>query len=106
MRYRRQTRERLCFALGVAAQSTRSRKCAVGARARQWVCGQAIKARVERHAADALPIVQDVKASDRSGLRQVAHELNVRGILTARDGLWHPTTVRNLLMRAGCYAGP
>ena len=34
---------------------------------------------------------------DARSLRQIAAELNARGVKTARGGKWHATTVRNIL---------
>ena len=60
---------------------------------------KAVRAKADRHAEDVLPIVEDIKAAGITTLHGIAAELNERGILTARDGQWHPTTVRNLLSR-------
>ena len=60
---------------------------------------KALKAEADRHAQDVLPIVQDIEASGVTTLQGIAAELNDRGILTARSGQWHPTTVKNLLER-------
>ena len=60
-----------------------------------------IKAKADRHAADVLPVVDDIQAAGINSLLGIAAELNERGILTARKGQWYPTTVRNLLTRAG-----
>ena len=46
-------------------------------------------------------VVGRSNASSVAGLRKIAEELNTRGILTARNGQWYPTTVRNLLARSG-----
>jgi hypothetical protein len=32
-------------------------------------------------------------------LAELAQELNVKGVQTARGGVWHPSTVRSVLMR-------
>ena len=40
--------------------------------------------------------MNDIAAGGAS-LRQIAAELNARGIKTARGGKWHATTVRNIL---------
>jgi len=58
-------------------------------------------AKADRHAQDVLPIIDDITSVGVTGLRGIAAELNDRGILTARSGKWHPTTVRNLLARSG-----
>jgi len=61
-----------------------------------------VKARADRHAQDVLPIIDDIRSADgAAGLRKIAEELNARGILTARQRQWYPTTVRNLLARSG-----
>lgn len=51
------------------------------------------------HAANLLPIIRQIAAGGAS-LRQIADELNARGIKTARGGLWYAATVRNILARA------
>ena len=58
-----------------------------------------------RQAADArarnvLPIVRQMQASGLTTLRQFADALNARGIRSARGGIWHTSTVRDLLTRA------
>jgi hypothetical protein len=60
-----------------------------------------IRAKADRHAEDVVPIVDDIRSAGISGLRGIAAELNARGTLTARQGQWYPTTVRNLLARSG-----
>jgi len=55
------------------------------------------KARARAHAENVLPVVEKIRAGGAS-LRQVAAELNARGIKTARGGKWHATTVRNAVM--------
>lgn len=52
-------------------------------------------------AAEYADIVADVRASGAHSLAAMAAELNHRGILTARGGRWHASTVRNLLARVG-----
>ena len=54
------------------------------------------KARALAHAENVLPVVEQIRAGGAS-LRQIAAELNARGIKTARGGKWHATTVRNIL---------
>jgi DNA invertase Pin-like site-specific DNA recombinase len=51
-------------------------------------------------AANVLPIVRQLQASGVTTLREIAMALNARGIHTARGGVWHQSTVRNLLARA------
>jgi DNA invertase Pin-like site-specific DNA recombinase len=54
------------------------------------------KARALAHAANVLPVVEQIRAGGAS-LHRIAEELNARGIKTARGGKWHATTVRNIL---------
>lgn len=54
------------------------------------------KARALAHAENVLPVIEQIRAGGAS-LRQIAAELNARGINTARGGKWHATTVRNIL---------
>ncbi len=62
---------------------------------------EAIVASADRHAQDVLPVIDDIREAGVSSLKGIAAELNARGILTARRGQWHPTTVKNLLARSG-----
>lgn len=55
------------------------------------------KVRAQVHAENVLPMIEQIRAGGAS-LRQIAAELNARGIKTARGGKWHATTVRNILM--------
>jgi len=41
----------------------------------------------------------NIRAQGHQTLRAMAAELNRRGILTRRGGMWHVSTVRNLLER-------
>ena len=50
------------------------------------------------HATNVLPVIRQIAAGGAS-LRQIADELNARGIKTARGGLWYATTVRNVMAR-------
>jgi DNA invertase Pin-like site-specific DNA recombinase len=58
----------------------------------------------DQHAANVLPVVHQI-AEGGASLRQLAEELNARGIKTARGGLWHAATVRNLLSRENLFGG-
>jgi DNA invertase Pin-like site-specific DNA recombinase len=53
----------------------------------------------DRHAGNVLPIIRQIQGSGAGSLRAIADALNARGIKTARGGVWHPSTVRNLLYR-------
>ena len=55
------------------------------------------------HAANVLPVIRQIAAGGGS-LRQIADELNARGIKTARGGLWYAGTVRNVLAREDAIA--
>lgn len=54
--------------------------------------------KADQHAANVLPIIRQIAARGAS-LRQIADELNTRGIKTARGGLWYAATVRNVMAR-------
>jgi DNA invertase Pin-like site-specific DNA recombinase len=53
----------------------------------------------ERFARELAPVIEDIRQAGIVSLKAIARELNSRGILTARGGAWHPTTVKNLLAR-------
>lgn len=54
------------------------------------------KALALTHAKNVLPMIEQIRVGGAS-LRQIATELNGRGIKTARGGKWYATTVRNIL---------
>jgi DNA invertase Pin-like site-specific DNA recombinase len=58
------------------------------------------RAAADRFAANVLPVVREIQASGVTTLLGIAAALNARGVRTARNGAWHPTTVHNLLSRA------
>ena len=60
---------------------------------------EAVKAGAAERATDLAPIVADIRAGGATSLPAIARELNGRGIVTARGGVWHPSSVRNLLAR-------
>ena len=60
---------------------------------------EAVRANAVSRAADYADIVADIRASGAASLPAIAKELNERGIVTARGGRWHPSSVRNLLQR-------
>lgn len=51
-----------------------------------------------QHAANVAPVILQI-ASRGASLRQIADELNTRGIKTARGGLWYAGTVSNVIAR-------
>ena len=53
----------------------------------------------DNFAANVLPVVRQIQASGATTLAQMAAALNARGIPTARGGVWHAMTVRNVLHR-------
>ena len=65
--------------------------------------GAALRATVaqnaDRHAKDLALVIGVVRAAGAMPLRAFAAELNARGMLTRRGGVWHVSTVRNLLDR-------
>jgi DNA invertase Pin-like site-specific DNA recombinase len=58
-----------------------------------------IKAKASERAENLRAIVEDIRAHGITSVRTIADELNTRGILTARGGEWHPTTVVRLMER-------
>jgi DNA invertase Pin-like site-specific DNA recombinase len=60
---------------------------------------EVIKTKAAGRAGDYAPIIADIRASGATSLPAIAKELNERGIITARGGRWHPSSVRNLLQR-------
>lgn len=97
--------------------SERTKAALAAAKARGTVLGWAIPARREeqkraatagamrnaakadQHAANVLPVIRQI-ASEGASLRQIAEQLNARGVKTARGGSWHASTVRNITARA------
>lgn len=59
----------------------------------------ALRAGADERASDLSPIIADIRAAGAVSLPAIAKELNERGIVTARGGAWHPSSVRNLLAR-------
>lgn len=98
------------------ATSDRTRAALAAAKARGVALGWSVPGRVgeqrraarkgaecnarkaDQHAANVLPIIRQIAARGAS-LRQIAEELNMRGIKTARGGLWYAATVRNVMAR-------
>lgn len=59
-----------------------------------------IVAGADRLAANVVPIIREMQRAGMSTLRDIAEAPNARGVPTARGGLWHASTVRNVLARA------
>ena len=55
------------------------------------------RAAAEAFAANVLPIVRQIQAAGVTGLQNISNALNDRGVRIARGGVWHNSTVRNLL---------
>ena len=58
-----------------------------------------IKAKAAQRAAGLRGIVDDIKRSGITTVRDIADELQSRGILAPRGDIWHSTTVARLLNR-------
>lgn len=63
-----------------------------------------VVANADRHAANILPIIRSIQKTGAKTLREIADALNARGIQTARGGIWHAMTVKNMLDRASVAA--
>jgi DNA invertase Pin-like site-specific DNA recombinase len=59
----------------------------------------AIKAKADSHASNLLPVLESLKAEGITSLGGIADALNARGMLTPRGGIWHKTSVSNLMAR-------
>jgi hypothetical protein len=59
-----------------------------------------IEANADQHAANVLPIIQEIQRAGVKSLRAIADALNSRGVRTARGGRWRAQTVINILARA------
>ena len=60
--------------------------------------------RVQRNEAndfakEILPLIDGIKASGLASLKDISQALNARGVTTQRGGVWHPSTVSNILKR-------
>jgi len=59
----------------------------------------------DAHALALLPTVRTLMAAGFVSQRELANEMNRRGITTARGGNWHRTTVARLLRRVALLSG-
>jgi len=64
----------------------------------------AIKAKAQAHAETLRPTIDGLRGQGITALRPMADMLNDRGILTPRNGRWHPASVARLLDRLGVSA--
>ena len=60
-----------------------------------------IKAKADNHALNLQPVLESLKAEGITSLGGIAKALNERGMLTPRGGIWHKTSVSNLMKRVG-----
>jgi hypothetical protein len=58
-----------------------------------------LKLEADRHAANVLPVIQEVRKAGAGTLRDIADALNKRGVSTPRGGQWYAASVRNVLAR-------
>ena len=58
-----------------------------------------LKAKADAYAANILPVIEAIRAENKTSMNAIADELNKRGILTPNGGQWWATSVRNLLNR-------
>ncbi|MBT3066113.1 recombinase family protein [Rhodoferax sp. U11-2br] len=59
----------------------------------------AIKLKADSHATNLKPVIESIKAEGITSLGGIAKALNERGMLTPRGGVWHKTSVSNLMTR-------
>ena len=59
----------------------------------------ALKANADRHAANVLPIIEEIRKSGATTLRAIAEALNARGVSTPRGKRWEAASIRNALAR-------
>lgn len=57
-------------------------------------------AKADKRAGDLLPVIEAIKADGACSLRDIAAELNRRGITTARGGEWSAVQVKRVMDRA------
>jgi DNA invertase Pin-like site-specific DNA recombinase len=92
--------------ISIRTRDALARKKAQGARlgnpraaAAAVLARQAASAGADRFAANVRPIIDAIRSSGITSYKGIAEALNVRGIKTAREGSWHATSVRNLMLR-------
>lgn len=60
---------------------------------------ESIKGNADAFAQDLAPVIADMRSKGLTSLPQLARGLNAGGYATPRGGNWHPSSVRNLLVR-------
>ena len=60
---------------------------------------RAVVANADEFAEGLAPVLADIRAQGQTTLREMASELNGRGMMTRRRGRWQVSNVRNLLRR-------
>jgi hypothetical protein len=60
---------------------------------------EATRRRSDAFAARVFPTIEIIRAEGHASLNSIAHQLNARGVATARGGEWTSTSVKNLLAR-------
>ena len=63
----------------------------------------AVRRNASDRALELAEIIADMQATGVASLSSIAREMNQRGIVTARGGKWHPSTVRNVLARLEAF---
>jgi hypothetical protein len=58
---------------------------------------QAIQDASDKRARSIVPLIGDIRGGGITSFRGIAGELNKRGILTARGGKWHATSVSRII---------
>src|SRR3954451_10690349 len=86
-----------------ALTAAKARGVRLGNRTNLDAAGEAGRAalaqRADQHAANILPIIDEVKRQGAKSLREIAAQLTTRGGRTARGGAWTATAVSNVLTR-------
>ena len=60
---------------------------------------EAVKAKAQDYAQEMRPVVEHLQAQGKTSLGALAEALNEGGFRTPRGGVWHKTSVGNLLGR-------
>lgn len=64
-----------------------------------------VAANADAFAGQLAPVLADIRTGGSTSLRDIAGELNRRGIVTRRGGRWHVSNVKNLLERLASGGG-